>query len=42
MSSTVFVRTLFSMDNGTRIRGIVQKKRGKGKASVEATCNNEE
>jgi hypothetical protein len=32
MTSTKFVRNSLAKDNGTQIRGIVQKKRGKGKA----------
>lgn len=40
MTSTKFVRNSLAKDNGTQIRGIVQKKRGKGKALPEFTCNN--
>lgn len=40
MASTKFVRNALAKDNGTQIRGIVQKKHGKGKALAEFRCNN--
>lgn len=40
MTSTKFIRNSLAKDNGTQIRGIVQKKHGKGKALAEFCCNN--